>query len=77
MHQPVINYLVLSLQCGKAAAVLVTRKHRDSIAKVRKCGSRSLDHLFLYTVAKLCFSAVEMISAGTYVPVYFLETVFP
>ena len=33
-HPPAMGSWVLSLQCGKAAAVLVTCKHRDSVAEV-------------------------------------------
>ena len=51
LHHPAIDFLidclVLSLQCGKAAAALVTCKHRDGVAEMRNCGSRWLDFLFV------------------------------
>ena len=34
-HHPAMGSLALSLPCGKAAAILVTCKHRDSVTEVK------------------------------------------
>ena len=42
-RHPAMDSLVLYLQCVKWTAVFVIFKHRDFVAGVWKCGSRSLD----------------------------------
>ena len=53
--------LVLSPQCGKATAVFVSSRHRDFVAQVGKCGSRSLDLLFLVLVLWTSFFFAALI----------------
>ena len=67
VHHPAIDSLVLSLQCGKAAAVFVPSRCRDFVAEVGKCGSRSLDLLFLVLWPSVSFTASpSMSSTRTY-----------
>ena len=50
---------MLYLQCGKATAVFVRSKHRDIVAKVRKCGSRGFDLLFPVPYLNCIFTVVR------------------
>lgn len=55
VHGPVMDYLVLALQCGKISAVVLTYKHRDNVADVLTCCCSLLDLLFLIlSVANDC-----------------------
>ena len=73
VHHPAIDSLVLSLQCGKATAVFVSSRHRDFVAQVEKCGSRSLDSFFLllWPSVRLLLSIDEHYS---YVRVFFQKS---
>ena len=64
VHHPAIDSLVLSLQCGKAAAVFVSSRHRDFVAEVGKCSSRSLDLLFLVLWPSTFFTAPRSMSSS-------------
>ena len=61
MHHPVMDSLVLSLQCGKATAFFVTSIDCDIVAEVSKCGSSGLDLIFsvLYPSNLLLYEQVR------------------
>ena len=58
VHHPAIESLVLSLQCGKAAAVFVSSGDRDFVAEVGNCGSRLLELLFLELWPSIFFAVL-------------------
>ena len=54
---------MLSRRCGRATAVFVSSRHRDFVAEVWKCESKSLDLFFLVQWPSIFFNAPPSMSS--------------